>query len=529
MTFADKFSMQTLLSISTQHSDIFLLQHLEIARYVVLEGTGSAVKIAREYERKAYRVSRLGGFSFSNYLTNIAFHSKAYKEFLTASLRASHFIATDLFDPILASEILIFAIEFIRNQYKKDADWIKIKKAFVQAHIYLSYYLITRKNYEEALKYLELAYRETFFVDWQLLARKIKQVIEITEALQSSSNPFEEEAFYKLPVKIQRLFRINTVLYQKGIALTSVKDILNKNIIVHWQKLYTAFLERSEIFHIILSGEYNKEVLAKTAESDYNEILGITRLKKKKENILNAIHSLEKELLPSKNFSYEFVEGNFRLIPAYHASGDIVDYIYNFRNNKLYLLVADVVGHGLKAAGYALTLKSYFRRAVKRGASVKKELPLLLSGGLEVIAREGENAAFNLLEISDTEVKIIGGGLPLLVYYSYENNSLEKHFLNGLPLGLPEYFYGNYIDCFSSFSRKYRKNDIIIIFSDGLIEQTNRRGDVFSEDKLITFIMPFLRKSSPEEINAKILEYWKHWKGTDTHEDDVTLLTLKFK
>ncbi len=514
---------------SPKFTSIFLEKHLEIARAAILGNFPTAIQVARKYEKEAYKVSRFSGFTFSLYLTNISPRAKAYKEYLLGAIRSSYFIATEFYDVVLASQILIYAIEFIRQEYTKDENWIHVKRAFVYAHIYLSYYFIVRKHYEEALKYLELAYRETFFVDWTTVSRKIQETIALIEELQKQQVPFEVKNFRKLPRAIVRLCRLNFALYQKNISLENFRDLLNRTFISDWKTLYQFYLTKTEIFNELLAKLYNRDVLAKAAESDYNEILGITRLKKKKEKILESIRELETRLLPEEKFSYEFVEGSFKIIPAYHTSGDIVDYIYNFRNNKLYLLVADVVGHGLKAAGYALTLKSYFRRAVKRSVSFDKNLPLLLSGALEVIAKEGENAAFNLLEISDTEVKIIGGGLPLLVYYSYENNSVQKHYLKGLPLGLPEYFYGDFQKCFARISRNYKKNDIIIIFSDGLIEQTNLRGDVFSEDKLITFIMPFLRDASPEEINAKILEYWKKWKGSETHDDDVTLLTLKFK
>ncbi len=69
-------------------------------------------------------------------------------------------------------------------------------------------------------------------------------------------------------------------------------------------------------------------------------------------------------------------------------------------------------------------------------------------------------------------------------------------------------------------------NDILVCFTDGLIEATNSKGIQFGKDNVRHIIEENHEKNAREIANA-IFENLKTYIGHEYREDDVTILVLK--
>jgi sigma-B regulation protein RsbU (phosphoserine phosphatase) len=122
------------------------------------------------------------------------------------------------------------------------------------------------------------------------------------------------------------------------------------------------------------------------------------------------------------------------------------------------------------------------------------------SSGHATWVRAGHEPAFLYNPVSDNFVKLEGKGLPLGVKENYR-----------------------YISC----SVTIKPGQILILTTDGLWENRNRKGEMFGRKRFLDVI----RKSAnlgAEDIQTAIFDAVSSFQGKTQQDDDITLLILKF-
>jgi sigma-B regulation protein RsbU (phosphoserine phosphatase) len=124
-----------------------------------------------------------------------------------------------------------------------------------------------------------------------------------------------------------------------------------------------------------------------------------------------------------------------------------------------------------------------------------------------------------------SELRYINAGhLPPLLIRKGEFGNLEVHRLEegGPVLGVvPDTPY-------SQGHIAIRKGDLLIAFSDGILETANSSGEEFGEQRLIDAIRAGW-KDSAGSIRNTVLERVKAFANQQTAHDDQTLLAVRFK
>jgi sigma-B regulation protein RsbU (phosphoserine phosphatase) len=75
---------------------------------------------------------------------------------------------------------------------------------------------------------------------------------------------------------------------------------------------------------------------------------------------------------------------------------------------------------------------------------------------------------------------------------------------------------------------KIKSGDMIIAFSDGLIEQTNISGEPFGQQRVLSFVSRY-RNTPPEKIWKLIHSDFESWRMGNSQSDDVSMLIMKIK
>jgi len=204
--------------------------------------------------------------------------------------------------------------------------------------------------------------------------------------------------------------------------------------------------------------------------------------------------------------------------PANDVGGDLVDYL-KISENKLHIALADVAGKGLGAALLMAKLQATLRAIAPNYRSLA-ELGAQVN---EILCRDGlPNRFVSLvyLELDSTSstIRLLNAGhLPPILIRDQHVEELPK----GTPaLGLdPKSIYNEQQVILDP-------GDVLIIYSDGIIEARNVTGEFFGEQRLIDLLQKYSGQSV-EKIGKSILTEIERFVGDARRYDDLSLVILK--
>ena len=78
---------------------------------------------------------------------------------------------------------------------------------------------------------------------------------------------------------------------------------------------------------------------------------------------------------------------------------------------------------------------------------------------------------------------------------------------------------------FNSHKVKYKNNCLLLWYTDGLLETQNDFNEYYGEKKLNSFVLS--SKINSKKINEKIIDDLNIFKGNNTFNDDITILTIE--
>jgi sigma-B regulation protein RsbU (phosphoserine phosphatase) len=205
--------------------------------------------------------------------------------------------------------------------------------------------------------------------------------------------------------------------------------------------------------------------------------------------------------------------------PSRTVGGDYYDF-YQYPDGQLCAVIADVSGKGMPAALLMAMVQSRTQVLLETCQGIA-ELATRLNASTRNLAgnRFFTFCACVLSPDRDSiEYCNAGHNLPLILR---ADGKIERLDIGGPPMGiLPEYEY-------TSAAIQFGPGDILIMFSDGLIEETQPRiQEEFGEERLIeTFRRA--RAGSAEEIAAAIRGAVNDWTAGAPIADDQTLIVIR--
>ena len=124
------------------------------------------------------------------------------------------------------------------------------------------------------------------------------------------------------------------------------------------------------------------------------------------------------------------------------------------------------------------------------------------------------------LDLNSSIFTYSSAGHNPLVVYKKESDSVELYGTKGVAVG----FIENYSYKESSFELK--NGDIVVFYTDGIIECENKRRELFGTQRLLDVIYKNKNLSS-KEIKEKILEAIEDFRKDYEQNDDITFVILK--
>lgn len=210
------------------------------------------------------------------------------------------------------------------------------------------------------------------------------------------------------------------------------------------------------------------------------------------------------------------------MTPAKEVGGDFYDFFY-IDENYFAFLIADVSGKGIPASLFMMNAKSLLKNNLLSGYPLNiaanktnDELCETNTQGLFL------TAFIAVLNIQTREVEYINAGHnpPLLRHKNgnYEFLKLEPD----LPLGALENTE------FKIFKTKIEEDDILFLYTDGVTEALNDKGEMYGENRLIEFLNKNKDEENVKELIGKMKSELKEFTDMFEQSDDITMLAFNY-
>lgn len=242
--------------------------------------------------------------------------------------------------------------------------------------------------------------------------------------------------------------------------------------------------------------------------------------KKRLSHELDLARKIQLDLLPKTIPKIEGLEISRYFQPADSVSGDYYDF-YLLPQNRLLLLLADVSGHGPSAALMMTMIKGIFHSIIKNYSSVAQSLNQMNAILHEILPQE-IFVTCQLLEM-DTANKIMqfsnAGHHPLMIFRA-ATKSCEQLELKSCALNIMDHF--NY----QSKEINLKANDVVVLYTDGLIEALNKDEEMFGTARLMESITATVTEKA-ETIIKNIKTSLYEFTGEITYQDDLAIIVIK--
>lgn len=210
-----------------------------------------------------------------------------------------------------------------------------------------------------------------------------------------------------------------------------------------------------------------------------------------------------------------------RIQSSSHFSGDII-LVRRSPSGSIFVLLADATGHGLSATITIMPVISAFDALVKKG----HRMPFILREINKRLLKDLPDDRFvaaTLIELDpiDQELRLWNGGMPECLLLGDQGQVVERfqsqHMALGilsdelfdtLPARLPLPQKGHFFSC-----------------SDGLIEQTSPKGQIFGLDGLLAGVHQY----TSDQLVLGLLKAVKCHADKDVPDDDISLLLIDFE
>ncbi|TKJ44740.1 hypothetical protein CEE35_06750 [Candidatus Aerophobetes bacterium Ae_b3b] len=267
--------------------------------------------------------------------------------------------------------------------------------------------------------------------------------------------------------------------------------------------------------HLLVSFAVHAAIAIENAKL-YQEVAEKERMKKE----LEIAHRLQTSLLPDNPPQIKGYQIAAISVPAKEVGGDFYDFI-DVADNKIGLVIGDVAGKGLPAALFMALSRSFLRAQ----AIGNLEAKTVMEGTNRLIAndaREGMfvTAFYAILDIPGKVLKLSNAGHnPPFLFHS-SMGKCEDLKVEGIALGVLDE---------AQFQQKeiiLRKDDIVVFYTDGIVEAIDKNNQQFGVERLIKIFKdnPHLQVSQLiKSIEKKVEEFTKG----QPQFDDLTLMLIK--
>ncbi len=240
---------------------------------------------------------------------------------------------------------------------------------------------------------------------------------------------------------------------------------------------------------------------------------------------LQIAKEIQNWLLPSAPPTVPGLEIAFATRPANTVAGDYYDVFPRVCGDPhpptWLLAVADVAGKSIPAALLMATVQASLKTLAPTPLSVS-ELVGKMNQYACTNSQEGRRFTTAFVAEYDPEARTLtyvnAGHNPPIVRRA--SGGMERLEFGGIPLGIID------AGAYSSATLTLQPGDWVVMFSDGVVEAENAKGEEYGEDRL-TYNIHMGATQSPAMLLQRIMGDVDNFVGTAPQHDDITCMLVK--
>jgi anti-anti-sigma factor len=267
----------------------------------------------------------------------------------------------------------------------------------------------------------------------------------------------------------------------------------------------------------------------------FNEITSKFRAAQK--NVVEQ-ERLQKEMQVAQEIQHTLLPkrvpeiGGYDIASYYKAAKEVGGDYYDFvkvDDDTLGVVVADVSGKGVPGS-LVMTMIRTALRMEARGNYSAAEVMARMNDFVTEDMKKGMFVTifYSILDSKNRIISYASAGHNPMILYRAETD--ETYFLNprGFPVGISlpdDTLFRRSIDVEKI---KLKKDDMLVIYTDGVTEAMNVNRDQYGEERLLQLIKAS-GKLSPQEFIDSLSEAIKEFTGDMPQNDDITVVAIKEK
>jgi phosphoserine phosphatase RsbU/P len=239
---------------------------------------------------------------------------------------------------------------------------------------------------------------------------------------------------------------------------------------------------------------------------------------------LELAADIQKQALPHIPAAQKEVDIAADSIPAKEVGGDYFDFLLN-DPGRIGFVIADAAGKGFPGSLYMTNSRSVFRVLSAQEpvpSNVLRQTNDFISA--EGASTEGMFITF-LYAVFDKTTKQFtyanAGHYPPLIYCPQEKK-FRSSGVGGIPLGVYSH------QEFPQETVQLQSDDVVVMYTDGVIEASNKEGKMFGLPRLATLIEDHAYETAKgllECVESSVTDFM----GSEPFFDDMTLVVVKIR
>jgi serine phosphatase RsbU (regulator of sigma subunit) len=258
--------------------------------------------------------------------------------------------------------------------------------------------------------------------------------------------------------------------------------------------------------------------------ADWRREVSLDRERTRMKEEIEDARQVQISMLPKSTPQLSWLEIAGVSLPASEVGGDYFDY-FPLPNESLAIVVGDVAGHGLSSGLLLAALRSclyLLRNDLSTPIGVLEKLD-------DMVRHTTDRRLLATLQCAHfdraaRQVTVANAGHPAALHYQAASGLLGELALPGLPLGT------RLRGTFQEISAPLGAGDLLLLYSDGLIEMSSPSGEAYGDGRLQRVLGEAARTRKPvREIRNTVMADLANFKGDARRADDVTLVVVRVR
>jgi sigma-B regulation protein RsbU (phosphoserine phosphatase) len=233
------------------------------------------------------------------------------------------------------------------------------------------------------------------------------------------------------------------------------------------------------------------------------------------ERELGLARGIQMSLLPPAALRLGPWEVLGHVMPARHVGGDAFDY-FALGEDRLALAIADVSGKGVPAALLMANLQASLRAFCDGRLPIPEAIRLVNQSVVRSSSGKFVTLFYGEIEIASGTLRYVNAGHNYPLFRRRDGNLVELA-EGGLPLGILE------TADYTQGEISTAPGDSLLLFSDGVTEALDARGQEFGDDRLRR-LWEGRGERTPREMVDLVLSDVETFRGMAVQSDDITLV-----